>query len=194
MKAYYLPNAEYFLLVNKNQVKMPSPDEIEDRGYTKPVDWSKVAHLVSDLGKRLAEGQLGNGNWDTEGYGEFVIDASGLSEEEERIVAEWFGLGQAPRVDAKNSSIQNGRHRLNNCWTAEPNLALPVRCEFFMNVDEIEFTPSIEEYVKEDAEHILQNFDQKLKDSNPIFIQQVEKYLNGTYDMNREAKAKKTDK
>lgn len=193
MQTYYLPNPEYYLLVTRDQISLPSPESIEDRGYTTPADWSVVSQCVSDLGQRLVSGTLGNGKWDKDGYGEFEIDDSALGEEELRIIGQWFGQGQPPRVDAKNTEVTNGRHRLTHCWAAEPSLPLPVRSEFFLNVEEIPYTPSIEKYVKDDATYIIENFSKSLLQANPIFVEKVQEYIDGTYDTSREWKAKKGD-
>lgn len=190
MPSYYLPNPEYFLLVAKDQIALPSPSEIEDRYYSEPVDWSAVARTVSELGKRLVTGTLGNGKGDEDGYCEFEIDDASLGKEELRIIGQWFGFAQGPRVDAKNSSVENGRHRLTYCWAAEPSLQLPVMCEFFMNVDEIPYTEGLEKNIQEDAEYIIKNFSEDLLDANPIFKAKVKEYIQGKYDFSREFKAK----
>ena len=42
-----------------------------------------------------------------------------------QIIRDWFAQAKSPRVDPFRR-ILNGRHRLWNCWQADPDLKLPV--------------------------------------------------------------------
>lgn len=91
------------------------------------VDWAGVGAVVQDIGKRLVAGQYREDHDDPE-WAEITATYGNLSEAEKEIMNRWFQHGICPSGDP--GYLENGRHRLWNCWSANKNLMLPVESPF----------------------------------------------------------------
>lgn len=87
------------------------------------VNWGGVGAVVQDVGNRLVQGEY-QSDPDEPDLAEVPVDYGTLSDAEVAIVNRWFQHGVCPCGDP--GSLENGRHRLWNCWSANPNLMLPV--------------------------------------------------------------------
>ncbi|CAB0853695.1 hypothetical protein FRC0314_01664 [Corynebacterium diphtheriae] len=91
------------------------------------VNWSEVGAVVQDIGKRLVAGQYREYHDDPE-KAEVAVTYGNLSKPEIEIVNRWFEHGVCPSGDPER--LENGRHRLWNCWSANKDLMLPVESTF----------------------------------------------------------------
>lgn len=87
------------------------------------VNWAGVGAVVQDIGNRLIQGEYKEDPDDPD-WAEVAVDYGTLSDDEREIVNRWFQHGACPCGDPV--SLENGRHRLWNCWSANRNLMLPV--------------------------------------------------------------------
>lgn len=87
------------------------------------VDWTGVGAVVEDVGDRLVQGRY-RVDSDNAEWGEVSVDFGALSDTEVEIVCRWFMHAVGPSGDPDN--LENGRHRLWNCWSANQDLMLPV--------------------------------------------------------------------
>ena len=104
------------------------PDITDRRGAPRHrdkhcVDWARVGAVVEDVGDRVVQGRYRVDSDDAE-WGEVSVDLGALSDTEVEIVHRWFLHGVCPCGDPEY--LENGRHRLWNCWSANKYLMLPV--------------------------------------------------------------------
>ena len=87
------------------------------------VNWARVGAVVQDVGDRVVQGSYRVDSDDSD-FGKVSVDFGALSDTEVEIVHRWFQHGVSPCGDPAN--LENGRHRLWNCWSANQDLMLPV--------------------------------------------------------------------
>ena len=186
MTVMRLPNSERFLLLARDEIRLPAEESIGNRDYSAisgPVDWGKVARKMSYYGGLLAAGNLGC--TDAEGEWEYDLDTADLTKDEAQIVLHWFASGQGPRITPEYE-VTNGRHRLTYCWNAEPNALLPIESEMFMNVAQAphqdeDFLWSVQCQAKRLADALAPAVQKR----NPVFVDQLNQYIDGTRDNSR---------
>lgn len=87
------------------------------------VDWAGVGAVAQDVGDCIVQGRYRVDSDDSD-FGKVSVDLGTLSDKEIEIVYRWFLHGVCPCGDPDN--LENGRHRLWNCWSANQDLMLPV--------------------------------------------------------------------
>ena len=107
------------------------PDEAdghEPRNSDKDqINWLAVGQKAQVVGQALVSK---NYELDAEDpkVGIVTIDLSDLAQSEQEIIHRWFRHGVCPSGDYPN--LENGRHRLWNCWSADSELLLPLQSSF----------------------------------------------------------------
>ena len=102
------------------------------------VNWSEVGAVVQDVGSRLVTGEYKEDPDDPD-RAEVAVTYGNLSEAEKEIVNRWFQHGVCPSGDP--GYLDNGRHRLWNCWSANKDLILPVESSFLCCTLEADDSP-----------------------------------------------------
>lgn len=135
----------YWLAVRDDMPALQDPD-VEDQCQRWPDrderDWAGIAAAVQHVMDELAQGRgrVELVDEDDPDTGEHVVldaDLDHLDTKDQDIVSEWFWEALRPTADPWSDSVQDGRHRLWNCWRVAPDAVLPVHSVKLQYLDDI---------------------------------------------------------
>ena len=153
----FMPFPSRFWMAGKSDFpRLVDPDIADQRqrhSDRDDLDWASVARVAHENGTRIVQGDV---YIDDDGDQVFELKLDGLPALEAKIVQSWFPrMIEAPRGDPGDTVPANGRHRLWNCWVAEPTLSLPVHSELLGYEDSVESEPRLRSTMTTEACRIL---------------------------------------
>lgn len=153
-----------------------------DEGAQRHVDRHEIRWQI--LGKILTEitGRLQRRQWrscdsrtDTVEV-RFASPEGGLTPAEARILDSWFHAPTAPRADAWQNALEDGRHRLWNVWDHDPAAWLPVRSALLDYVDSVaSYGPRVAASIRETATYGLEATPPSVFTTSPLYTGELER-------------------
>ena len=133
------------------------------------VNWVGVGSIVQDIGNRLVTGEYREDPDDPD-WAEVTVTCGSLSEAEKEIVKRWFQHGVCPSGDPPY--LENGRHRLWNCWSANKDLMLPVESPLLCATLEPDDSP-VHDVLPREARAKLNVVSDAVRDRNPAYVDRL---------------------
>lgn len=138
-----VPHLERWWLVRPDDLADLADPDVED-GHQRHadrdlIDWGSIGDTVSAVWRQLnaAQALSGGARDDSQSLSGWAdLDESSLGAVEIHIVRSWFSDDEAPRCDAWDDDVDDGRHRLWNVWASRPGLELPVASPTLESLDD----------------------------------------------------------